>query len=353
MTEVSETGGAVIGSLRHRLLSLPTLLSLAIAAGFIYMLALRFDLDWYRAGENVRGSDVRLYCVALSLYYLSFAFRGLRWRILASNVTIDDIPGFDLPSTLRFSQPILVGWFVNSIGWLRIGDAYRAYGLSSISGGKFSSSLGTILAERVTDMVTVLGLLIVGVVWFSTTKEAADVYYIVLFALAMAAILGGLLMAMKRYGHRLARLLPSKLEEGYAQFQQGALSSLKQLPAVFALGVASWLLEAGRLYFVINALEMTISLPLVLIVALGGAILSTVPTPGGIGAVEPGLTSLLVIGMEGSDAASVVLIDRTITYLSILVIGGLVFLTWQLSLAQRSKNVPDDPTGKPKSKIIS
>ena len=86
-----------------------------------------------------------------------------------------------------------------------------------------------------------------------------------------------------------------------------------------------------------------------LIVALGGAILSTVPTPGGIGAVEPGLISLLVLGLERSDAASVVLIDRTITYVSVLIIGGLVFLLWQLSLARRPKRALDEATGKPES----
>jgi len=340
---------SITSALRRRLLSVPTLLSLAIAAGFIVLLASQADLDWGRTWANVRGIDLRLYIVGLALYYLSFAFRGLRWRILAKNAVINSTPGSELPSTLKFSQLIVIGWFVNSIGWLRVGDAYRAYGLSNIAGGNFSSSLGTVLAERVTDMVTVLGLLAVAVVWYSATRESAGVYYIALIALAMAAALAGLMVAMKGYGHRIARLLPGRFEEAYGRFQQGVLDSLQQLPTVFALGVAGWLLEAGRLYFVVKALSLEIDLPLVLIVALGGAILSTVPTPGGIGAVEPGLTSLLILGLERSDAASVVLIDRSITYVSVLIIGGLVFLLWQLSLARRPKRDPDEATGKPES----
>jgi uncharacterized protein (TIRG00374 family) len=340
---------SITSALRRRLFSVQTLLSLAIAAGFIVLLASQADLDWGRTWANVRGIDLRLYIVGLALYYLSFAFRGLRWRILAKNAVINSTPGSELPSTFKFSQLIVIGWFVNSIGWLRVGDAYRAYGLSNIAGGKFSSSLGTVLAERVTDMVTVLGLLAVAVVWYSATRESGGVYYIALIALAMAAALAGLMVAMKGYGHRIARLLPGRFEEAYGRFQQGALGSLQQLPAVFALGVAGWLLEAGRLYFVVKALSLEIDLPLVLIVALGGAILSTVPTPGGIGAVEPGLTSLLVLGLERSDAASVVLIDRSITYVSVLIIGGLVFLLWQLSLARRPKRDLDEATGKPES----
>ena len=345
MTAIGETR-SITSALRRRLLSLPTLLSLAVAAAFIILLASQADLDWGRTWENVRGIDLRLYLVGLALYYLSFGFRGLRWRILAKNAAINSTPGSELPSILRFSQLIVIGWFVNSIGWLRVGDAYRAYGLSNIVGGNFSLSLGTVLAERVTDMVTVLGLVAVAVVWYSATREFAEVYYIALIALAMAAVLAGLLLAMKGYGHRIARLLPGRFEEAYCRFQQGALGSLQHLPAVFALGVGGWLLEAGRLYFVVKALNLEIDLPLVLIVALGGAILSTVPTPGGIGAVEPGLISLLVLGLERSDAASVVLIDRTITYVSVLIIGGLVFLLWQLSLARRPKRALDETTGK-------
>ena len=58
---------------------------------------------------------------------------------------------------------------------------------------------------------------------------------------------------------------------------------------------------------------------------MSNAVLSTFPTPGGIGFVEPGLTGILLISVASSDAASVALLDRSITYLSILVFGGLAF----------------------------
>jgi uncharacterized protein (TIRG00374 family) len=113
------------------------------------------------------------------------------------------------------------------------------------------------------------------------------------------------------------------------------VGSFGELRVPFLLSMIGWLLEVGRLYFVVQALDFDISLSLVLIAALGHAILSTVPTPGGIGAVETGLTGLLVLGMARHDAASVVLVDRSITYLSIIVIGGLIFLVWNLTRSRR------------------
>ena len=122
-------------TLKRRILSVPTLLSLGIAAAFIYFLAARFDLDWSSTWESIRSMDPWSYALALALYYLSFIFRGVRWRILAVNAGIHDEQSARLPSVPRASQLIVVGWFVNAIAWLRLGDAYRAYAFSEDSGG--------------------------------------------------------------------------------------------------------------------------------------------------------------------------------------------------------------------------
>ncbi len=322
--------------MRRRVLSLPTLVSFLIAIAFIYFLATRFDLDWDKTWQNVRSMDPLLYLVGFALYYLSFVFRGIRWRILAQNAGFDDVPGRELPSIPVFSQMIVIGWFVNAVAYLRLGDAYRAYALSDRSGVGFSWSLGTILAERVVDMVTVLVLIVIGVTWYSATRDTSGVLFIAGAAFVMAAVLAVFLLLMRGYGARLARFLPDRFESAYHGFQKGTLGSLGQLRLVFLLGLIGWLLEVGRLYFVVQALGMEIPVALVLIVAFGHAILSTVPTPGGIGAVEPGVTGLLVLGLERSDAVSVALVDRSITYLSVIILGGLAFLAWQISKSRRA-----------------
>ena len=149
--------------LKQRFFSLPTLISFSVAIAVIYFLATRFDLDWSRTWDNVRNMNAWLYVLGVALYYLSFVFRGLRWRMLARNAGIGDWPGGRLPSLFRASQLILMGWFVNGVTWLRLGDAYRAYAFSEDSGGGFSWSLGTVLAERAMDMATILILIVFAV----------------------------------------------------------------------------------------------------------------------------------------------------------------------------------------------
>ena len=327
--------------LRRRILSLPTLLSLGVAGAFIYFLAYGIDLDWGETLRNVGQMDPRFYALALVLYYLSFAFRGLRWRMLADSAARGGEgaqEGFALPSTLRFAQLIVMGWFINAIAWLRLGDPYRAWEFSKDSRGGFYWCLGTLVAERMLDLTTVALLIAAGILAATATSDNMILRYLFVATVAMAALFLALLISMRFYGLRLARLLPRALERIYGQFHQGTLGSIepRKLPALAALSVAGWALEAARLYFVVQALDLSLSIPMVLLVSLGHAVLSTVPTPGGIGAVETGMTGLLVLSMAKADAASVAVLDRTITLLSVIAIGGLVFVANHLAARRRA-----------------
>ena len=250
----------------------------------MFLLATQFDLDWSETLSNIRSMNPWLYLLALLLYYLSFVFRGMRWRLLALNAVDTDEERERVPSVLQCSQVIIIGWFVNSVVWLRLGDAYRALAFSEDAKNTFSWSLGTILAERVLDMATVAVVLFLSVLVLTATSDLAVSQFIIVMAFVMAF---------------------------------GVLT---------ILGLAWWLLEMARLYFVVQALGLDIGLALIPVVALGHAILSTVPTPGGTGAVEPGMIGLLLLSLDRSNAASVAIVDRSITYVSVIVIGGLIFL---------------------------
>jgi len=312
-------------------------MSFAVGVALIAFLATRFELDWSRTLENVRTMNPLLYLVAGLCYYLSFGFRGLRWRILSQSAGIETAPDRQLPTVVQYSQFIIIGWFVNSVAWLRLGDAYRAYTLSDETRSSFSWSLGTIFAERIMDMATIFGLMLVGAIAFSLTSDFSSVVYIVGAAFGMAALLGVVMLTMRGYGPRIAQFLPARIRSSYKEFQNGTLGSFESLRLPLLLSIVGWLLEIGRLYFVVQALGFDIPLSLVLVAALGHAILSTVPTPGGIGAVEPGVTGILILGMTRHDAASVALLDRSITYLSVIVIGGIIFLIWNINRSRRKR----------------
>jgi uncharacterized protein (TIRG00374 family) len=105
---------------------------------------------------------------------------------------------------------------------------------------------------------------------------------------------------------------------------------------VTCLGLLGWLAEVSRFYLVAKALGLNIGLALVVFLALANSLLSLAPTPGGFGAVESGVAGLAVrlSRLSGSAAAALVLVDRFISYVSIIVVGGLLFF-WRQVLRRR------------------
>jgi hypothetical protein len=107
------------------------------------------------------------------------------------------------------------------------------------------------------------------------------------------------------------------------------------------------LLEAGRLLLISYALGIPIGIPLVLFAALASALLTAIPfTPGGLGLVEAGVVGLLTITLSREAAVSLVLVDRTISFLSVIAIGSLIFALWHFTQARRSRQVTPSPAHK-------
>tara|TARA_Y100000590_G_scaffold284476_1_gene320090 strand:- start:34382 stop:35488 length:1107 start_codon:yes stop_codon:yes gene_type:complete len=343
MPEELSTRNDLIKQMRSRILSLPTIIFIAITSVLIVSVSIGLDLDWGQMFENISKMRPIDYVIGVCLYYTSFIVRGFRWKILAKNAS-KTIPSnqlkTNLPTTLEFAKFILIGWFINGIAWLRLGDAYRAWSFSRRFNSTFSWSLGTLLTERVLDMATILGILIVAILSITNIGDKAS-NYLIYAAAIMAGLLSIFLILMRLFGMKLAVLLPKPLFAIYGMFHKGTLDSLniKQMPLLILLSSLGWLLEAGRLFFIIKALGLELSLPMILVVAVGHAILSTVPTPGGIGAVEAGVTGLLALSLPKNDAASVAILDRSVTFLSVIVFGGLVFFFFEILGIKISKKL--------------
>ena len=330
-------------SIKKKVLSFPTLMSFLIGGVLIYFLSSRFNLDWSQMFSHIKEMNIFSYVCALFLYYVSFVFRGVRWRVLGLNASRKLVENSELsfrtPPIYECSLLILNGWFVNSIAWLRMGDAYRAYAFGSRTRAGFSWSLGTIFAERVLDMSTVFVLLLIGGGLLTASIDDTMSRILILSAFAMSVVLLLVVLVIFYAGNWLITFLPEKLSRYVVNFKEGTVGSFDRLPVLIMLGALGWGIEILRLWLVINSLGIETELALIMIAALGASLFSTVPTPGGVGVVEPGMTALLSIGMNGSEAAAVALCDRGITYLSVLVVGLLAFLGWQAKLAIKGHDV--------------
>ena len=327
--------------MKGRFLSPPTLLSFAIAGAFLFFLVTRFDIDLGAMWDSLRASNPLFFVLALLTHYTTFLFRGARWRLLLENA--EQSPHTPRPTTLYFSSLIVLGWCTNSVTGFRLGDAYRAHAYASDTGGSFPRTIGTIMAERVLDMAMVFLLLAIAAL-FLVTKGVGTSWIFAGLGASMGGALAGvlLLLLMWRFRPRLVRFLPGPLKEVYQRFHQGTMESFRRrLPLVTLLGLLAWLAEVARLLFVAEALDISLGLPLVVFATLANSILTLVPiTPGGLGAVEFGVTRVLLLSTKIETEAvafSVVALDRSISWLSVIVVGAGIFLGREVAKGRRRR----------------
>ena len=316
---------------KRRFLSLPTLASFAVVGAFLIFLVTRFDIDLGATWESFKASNAFYFALAVLIHYTTFLFRGARWRLLLKNA--QESTQQPEPGTLHCGALILLGWFTNSVTWFRLGDAYRAHAYAEDTGGSFSRTIGTILAERVLDMALVFLMLALAAVFLATSGVETS-WLLLGLAAFLATALGGVILVMGLFRARLARFLPGPMAGAYLRFHEGTLGSFRRLPLATLLGLLGWLAEVGRLFFVTEALEIPLGVPLVIFITLASAMLTLVPiTPGGLGVVEGSITGFLMLSDKidtETMAFSIIALDRSISWLSVIAVGAVFFVGRQV-----------------------
>ena len=186
------------------------------------------------------------------------------------------------------------------------------------------------MAERALDTVLV-ALLMVAAAPFLLDSGNSVTWVVLGLAVSLLVGLAMVLVAMTWAKGPLVRRLPAWMGVRYERFHQGTMGSFQRLPMATLWGLLGWAAEIGRMYLVVQALGFDVSFALMVFLTLANSLLTLVPTPGGVGAVESGVGGLAVrlSSLTASAAAALVLVDRVITYISVIVLGAVLFLVRQ------------------------
>ena len=291
------------------------------------------------------------YVAALATYYLNFPIRALRWRLLLRNSGEADK---SLPRTAVLAEIIYLSWFVNTLVPAKLGDMYRGWLLRRTADVKFSRAMGTVVAERALDMVVLVilmvstGFLTYGDVLASGVEgglaaclaggpggildvSADDPLGCTLARLfALGAVLVVVLMlgivALARWGAHIERLLPERLGALYQHFAESLVLSFGRFPTLGALSVLAWTAEGTSFWLTGRALGLDLEPAFVIFFSLLQAFITVIPaTPGGLGFEFVLIGAISLRGFDASAAIALTLLYRTISYLSLLVGGAIVF----------------------------
>jgi uncharacterized protein (TIRG00374 family) len=267
---------------------------------------------------------------ALAAFVLANGLRVLRWRMLFARETR---PGWR-PATEAF----LVGQFFNVVLLARAGELMRVVALNLRTRSSRAEILGTVLLERVFD---VLGLLLL---FFATLPWLPEVTWLraagaLTIGLVVALALGAAALAL--WGDRplrfvfaplsrlpfLSRERTDRAASNLVQGLAGVQSARLGITALVST-IAIWIVLGFSCWFVILAFDLGLS-PVagMFVVAAVGLSMALPSAPAALGVFEAAVvTSLAAYGTGRSDALSYALVLHALHIMPFAAAGVLLLL---------------------------
>lgn len=308
-----------------------TVISFLLALVVLYLVISRTNIDFGESLRQIRRANYWYFGAALAMYYVTFVLRGWRWKGMLGSAGISESTGHSMPNMGGMFQIMTLSWFVNSLLPARMGDAYRCYLMKRRARASLGVSLGTMLAERFIDLIVLVGMLLMAgaVVYGTHTPDRAQQAFLAGGAVVLLGVVGVAVFWILR--ERIENMLPGRIVQHYRKVRTGLFDSLRKPIAPVVVSIALWLCDGLRVFFVAWSLGQHIPYHAAIMVALLSALVSTIPiTPAGLGFVEGIMIyALTTIGVASSTAAAIAVLDRLVTYGSLLIVGGIVYL-WVL-----------------------
>jgi glycosyltransferase 2 family protein len=305
--------------------------SLALAAvfslGFGY-LAVR-DVEFAELGRSLGDSNYWYLLPAFAMLAFGFFVRVLRWRYMFSPET--------RPGIWPTTETLVLGQFLNSVLPFRAGDAARIVALRSFGGPSRVETAGTVILERVFDVLALLLLLFVTVPWLPevTWIRAAGILAVVLTLAVTAAI-----VVLRMYGERAVRVLlapfarlpflsAARVEAAVRNLTQGVivLRNTRLGLLALALTVLSWIVLGMSFWLLTLGFGFGLP-PLVgLLVVIATGLSHLLPSaPAGVGVFEAAaIVALAAYDVPQAPALSYALVAHALNVLP-FVLAGLVLL---------------------------
>ncbi|MBI5502113.1 MAG: flippase-like domain-containing protein [Deltaproteobacteria bacterium] len=297
-------------------------LVLAVVLGVVVYAGLAVSTDVGSLGDELRTFPWWALGAALGLAFANYLVRFGKWEIYRRQLGIRLGPGE--------SFGIFLAGFVMSVTPAKVGEVLKSFLLRERHGVPIATSAPIVLAERLTDLIALIGLAAVGALSF---RRGAWVL------VAGGALVAGLVVVVgvRAVGERLARLLGRlpvlrrKAEAVHELFRSAhVLCRPASLPVPVLLSVAGWFCECVAMWVVLDAFPgVDADLGTVtFIYSLSTVAGALAMMPGGLGVTEGGLTGLVVLLVPavrpGVASATTILIRFATLWFAVIV--GLVAL---------------------------
>lgn len=280
--------------------------------GFLVFVALLLLADMREVAQAFSRMELRLLPPILLLAPLNYLFRYFKWNYYLKLSGIHPQP--------RMNRLIFMSGLSMTVTPGKLGELLKCYLLKEHVNAPISRTSSIVMAERVTDALSMVILASLGFLAFPYGGGVIPV--VAVAAILIITVLFFHLDPLFQYlTTKAAWLNKSKyLQRGLfflANFQRSAKLLLAPSGLLFAvgIGVVSWSFEGFVVYLAVQALGGEISVLASIFVVSFSSLLGAVSfLPGGLGVAEGSIMALLLLmGLESEMAAATTIITRVST----------------------------------------
>ncbi|QZP37090.1 lysylphosphatidylglycerol synthase transmembrane domain-containing protein [Halobaculum magnesiiphilum] len=294
-----------------------------VVFGLAVTLALSIYADLNSLLEAFSKFEWTLFPVVLGLTLGNQFLRFVKWEYLLSEVDVD------LP--LRKSFYIFGSGLIMIMTPGKLGEMWKCWLIRDEQGTPLSRTMPVIATERITDLLGVLLISLLGILAFDRSP-----LILLLFLIPISA--GILLLQYERGSYWVIGLSESvpilrtktdALRNLYTNSR--SLLSPRPLGVTTVLSVFSWGLECIGLWLVLQGFGADVTMIAAAFVFALSSILGAVSLlPGGLGVTEGSMTAFLIVfGAGEATAASATLIIRAATLWFVAVLALSVYLMYR------------------------
>lgn len=294
--------------------------------GLIAFVAISLYSDFNRLVAVFSAFDYRYVPLILLLAPLNYCFRFMKWSYYLRQI--------DVHIPFKDNLLIFLSGLSMTITPAKVGELLKSYLLKEKAGIPISSTAPLVMAERLTDGISMLLLAGVGALSYDYGKGV--LLFVLLGMICFIAIVQspdivhGLLNRINRIS--FMKRFGASLENFYDKTYM--VLRLKPLLSAISIGVVSWFFEGLVIFLAVRA--MGVDFPLlasVFTVAFSSIVGAVSMMPGGLFAAEGSILGLLVMMGLGRDMAAAATIITRFSTLWLGVVIGIVGLI----LVQRRK----------------
>jgi hypothetical protein len=311
---------------------------IAIAAGGVYVFLHGADLD--KLGNELASANIWLvlFCAVMSIF--SLVLRAVRWRLILP-------PSKGAHTNDLFSHTV-IGFMVNNILPARIGEGVRGFLLWKKNGFPAAVSVGSLVLERVLDVLVFMLFFAVPVLALQTLDNLRHAAFAVLAIVLMVAIMLALCSRYPRIiagGVRILRhVTPKRFHERINTLGIDLASvldwtfSLRRVAGVIVLSIAIPLSYAIGIVILANDYQ-SFGLMRGLFVLAFAVVGTVIPlAPGYVGTLHATmLQSIVLLDLPIDEGRALAVLFHAVGYIPVTLVGFIYFLKADMSIKEVSK----------------